>query len=77
MNTGGRKKRSKDEIDLEYELIEKIIDESKFYTVINSTNRWDRTMKIASNLTSRYVEGLQSWDTSFCKQNDFICNIFL
>ena len=77
MNTGGRKKRDTHDIDMDYQLIGQLIDESKFLTVINSTNKWDRTMKMASHLTSRYVEELQTYDTSFCKQNDFICDIFL
>jgi len=77
MNTGGRKKKSITEQDLEYEFIGQLIDDSKFYEVSNSTNKWDRTMKVASHLTSRYVKGWQLRDTKFCGQNDFICNVFL
>ena len=78
MNTGGRKKKSTTEKDFDYEFIGQLIDDSKFYEVSNSRNKWDRSMKIASHLTSRYVEGLQLWDTSFCDhQNEFVCNVFL
>jgi len=77
MNTGGRKKKSIHDQDYEYEFIGQLVDESKFYKVSNSSNKWDRTMKIASHLTNRYVEGLKLWDTSFCNKNDFVCNVFL
>ena len=76
MNTAGRKKKSAFEDDFEHQLIGQLIDDSKFYVVANSTNKWDKTMKMASHLTSRYVEGLRLWDSSFCSQNGFICDVF-
>ena len=44
MNTAGRKKKSAFEDDFEHQLIGQLIDDSKFYEVASSTNKWDKTM---------------------------------
>ena len=54
-------------------LVSDLIDESKHYEVANGKNWWDRTMKISSYLTKRYVTQRRIWDKSFCKH----CDIFL
>ena len=80
MNTAGRKKRhTETESNQEFEesLIKNLIDESKYYEVENSTNAWDKSVKIASFLTRKYVQEMKKWDRDYCRDNDFICNAIL
>ncbi len=71
-------KRSYDNEDdtIEDMLLKNLVDESKFYTIFNSNNKWDRTMKMASVLTKKYVQGLSKIEEGFCNQNKFVWDIF-
>ena len=68
-----RLKRSENINSFDENLIKDLIDESKHYEVPDAQNWWDRTMKVASHLTKKYVQERRLFDPSFCEQ----CHIFL
>ena len=76
MNTRMRRGKREESLTFEELMLKNLVDESKFYT-LQSNNKWDRTMKMASVLTKKYVQGLSKME-GFCKtpQNKFVCDIF-
>ena len=68
-----RLKRSENVNAFDDNLIKDLIDESKYYEVPGAQNWWDRTMKVASHLTRKYVQERRLFDASFCHQ----CHLFL
>ena len=70
MNTAGRRKRSP-EMSMDDFIIKELVDESKSYK-IEAQNPWDKSMKMASYLTGKYVKSVPG----FCTKNSLICSIF-
>ena len=78
MNTVGRRLRKsvrQFENYIEDQFIKELVDESKFYSVVQPKNKWDKSIKVAARLTQKYVEKLRDLDRAFCTNHAFICDV--
>merc|ERR1712018_539762 len=73
-NTNGRRLnfQSTDNY-LEDQLIKDLIDESKQYQNLHFKNSFDKSIKMASMMTQKYVRTVKKWDDNFC--NSVMCKL--
>ena len=76
MNTAGRRRRRKKRSNIITEdelLIKELIDESKEIRVEEALNSWDKSMKMASFMTRKYMDRICN---GFQFRDSFICQLY-
>ena len=78
MNTAGRRRRRKKRSNIITEdelLIKELIDESKEIRVEEALNSWDKSMKMASFMTRKYMDK-SGICNGFQFRDSFICQLY-